>query len=107
MAAYARRLRQAQGLTPRQRHPRRPLPSVTEPPGQSLTARRATWLVLRRADKRTEHEVQQLRLLRTQPTELAEAIDLAQDFAQLVRLRRPAQFDTWLERAATSTASPI
>jgi transposase len=63
--------------------------------------------VLRRANKRTDSEVQQLSLLRAQHPELAEVIDLAQDFAQLVRLRQPAQFDAWLERAATSTVSPL
>src|SRR5262249_19879762 len=78
----------------------RPLPSVTQPLGPSLTPRRATWLVLRRADKRTDTEDQQLRLLRAQQTELTEAIDLAQDFAQLVRLRQPTQFDAWLVRAS-------
>jgi len=107
VAAYARCLRQAQGLAPGHRRSRQPLPRVAEPPGQSLTPRRATWLVLRRANKRTDSEVQQLSLLRAQHTELAEVIDLAQDFAQLVRLRQPAQFDAWLERAVTSTVSPI
>jgi transposase len=107
VAAYARRLRQAQGLAPGQRRPRRPLPRVAEPPGQSLTPRRAPWLVLRRVDKRTDTEGQQLRLLRAQQTELAEAIDLAQDFAQLVRLRQPAQFDAWLVRASKSTLHPF
>jgi transposase len=107
VAAYVRGLRQIQGLAPGHRRPQQPLPSVAEPPGPSLTARRATRLVLRRADKRTAHEVQQLSLLRAQQTELTEVIDLAQDFAQLVRLRWPAQFDAWLERAATSTASPF
>src|SRR5262249_6912811 len=95
VATYARCLRQAQGFAPGHRRPRRSLPRVAAPSGQSLTPRRATWLVLRRANKRTTHEVQQLRLLRAQHPELAEAIDLAQDFAQLVRLRRPAQFDAW------------
>jgi Transposase len=63
--------------------------------------------VLRRVDKRTDTEVQQLRLLRAQQTELAEAIDLAQDFAQLVRLRQPTQFDAWLVRASKSTLRPF
>jgi transposase len=63
--------------------------------------------VLRRVDKRTDNEGQQLRLLRAQQTELAEAIDLAQDFAQLVRLRQPAQFDAWLGRASQSTLHPF
>jgi transposase len=102
VAAYARRLRQAQGLAPGQRRPRRSLPSVAEPGYQPLTPRRATWLVLRREAKRTEDETQQLVQLREQQAEVAEAIDLAQDFAQLVRQRQPAQLDPWLQRASNS-----
>jgi transposase len=32
---------------------------------------------------------------------------LAQDFTQLVRRRRPAQFDAWLARALTSSVKPL
>jgi transposase len=45
--------------------------------------------------------------LHTQQTELAEAIDLAQDFAQLVRRRQPARLDPWLTRATLSTVSAL
>jgi transposase len=107
VAAYARRLRQAQGLAPGQRCPRQPLPSVAEPPCQPLTPRRATWLVLRRETKRTDAEAQQLTQLHAQSAEVAEAIDLAQDFAQLVRQRQPAQLDPWLTRATTSTLEAL
>ena len=103
VAAYARRLRRAQGLSPGQRRPRQPLPAVAEPVCQPLTPRRATWLVLRREAKRTEAERQQLVQLREQQAEVAEAIDLAQDFAALVRQRQPAQLEPWLQRATTST----
>jgi transposase len=104
VAAYARRLRQAQGLPPGHRRARQPLPAVAEPSCQPLTPRRATWLVLRRTEKRTEAEAQQLALLRAQQAEVAETIDLAQDFATLVRQRQPTQLDPWLHRA---TASPL
>src|SRR5438128_8667465 len=57
VAAYARRLRQAQGLPPGHRRAHQPLPAVAEPPCQPLTPRRATWLVLRREEKRTEAEL--------------------------------------------------
>jgi transposase len=107
VAAYARRLRQAQGLPPGHRCPRQPLPAVAEPPCQPLTPRRATWLVLRRAAKRTEAEVQQLTQLHAQAAEVAEAIDLAQDFATLVRQRQPMQLDPWLKRATTSTLKAL
>jgi len=107
VAAYARRLRQAQGLAPGQRCPRRPLPRVAEPVCPPLTPRRATWLVLRRATKRTEAETQQLTQLHAQAAEVAEAIDLAQDFLQLVRQRQPEHFDAWLERASTSALEAV
>ena len=107
VAAYARRLRQAQGLAPGQRCPRRSLPRVAEPVCQPLTPRRATWLVLRRAPQRTETEAQQLAQLHAQSAEVAEAIDLAQDFATLVRQRQPTQLDPWLTRATTSTLEAL
>ena len=107
VAAYARRLREAQGLAPGQRRPRQSLPSVAEPVCQPLTPRRATWLVLRREAKRTEAEVQQLAQLRAQAADVAEAIDLAQDFAPLVRQRQPTQLDPWLKRATTSTIEAL
>jgi len=104
VAAYARRLRQAQGLPPGHRRARQPLPAVAEPACQPLTPRRATWLVLRREEQRTPAEAQQLTQLRAQQAEVAEAIELAQAFATLVRQRQPAQLDPWLQRA---TASPL
>src|SRR5438093_10637613 len=107
VAAYASRLRQAQGLAPRRQGRRQTLPSVAEPPCQPLTPRRATWLVLGREDTRTEAEAQQLAQLHAQSAEVAEAIDLAQDFATLVRQRQPAQLDPWLERAATSALEAV
>jgi len=107
VAAYARRLRRAQGLPPGHRRARQPLPAVAEPPCQPLTPRRATWLVLRRAAKRTEAEAQQLAQLREQQAEVTEAIDLAQEFTQLVRQRQPESLDPWLQRASTSTVEAL
>jgi transposase len=107
VAAYARRLRQAQSLPPGHRRPRQPLPAVAEPPCQPLTPRRATWLVLRRETKRTAAEAKQLTQLHAQSAEVAEAIDLAQDFATLVRQRQPTQLDPWLKRATTSTLEAL
>jgi transposase len=107
VAAYARRLRQAQGLAPGQRCPRQPLPPVAEPVCQPLTPRRATWVVLRHPAKRSAVETQQLALLCAQSPETAEAIALAQDFLALVRQRQPAQLDSWLQRATASALEAI
>ena len=88
-------------MPPRRQGRRQILPVVAEPVSQPLTPRRATWLVLRRAEQRTAAEAQQLAQLHAQSAEVAEAIDLAQDFTLLVRQRQPEHLDPWLERAST------
>ena len=57
--------------------------------------------------QRPEAEAQQLAQLHAQSAEVAEAIDLAQDFATLVRQRQPAQLDPWLQRATTSALEAL
>jgi transposase len=99
---YTQRLRQAQGLPPRQRTPRQPRPEVVEPTTPVLTPRGATWLILKREANRDEDEKQQLAQLQGHHAAFAEAIDVAQDFADLVRQRQPERLDAWLERAAQS-----
>jgi transposase len=103
VARYAQRLRQAQGQVPRQRPPRQPLPVVVEPRQPLLTARQAAWLVLRREEPHAEEGAPLLAQLRAQHGDVAEAIDLAQDFARLVRQRQGSQLDTWMARVAKST----
>jgi len=107
VTAYVSRIRQAQGIPPRRQGRRQSLPVVAEPVAKPLTPRRATWLVLRRAEQRTAAEAQQLAQLHAQSAEVAEAIDLAQDFTALVRQRQPECLDPWLQRAASSTLEAL
>ena len=107
VARYAQRLRQAQGQAPRQRRPRQTLPAVAEPAARHLTARRATWLVLRRPERLDKDEAAQLAQLQARHPEVAAAIAVAQDFAQLVRERTPEQLDPWRARAADSSLTPL
>jgi len=107
VARYAQRLRQAQGQTPRQRKLRQTLPVVAEPASRHLTARRATWLVLRRPERLNDDEAAPLAQLQAQQPELAGAIALAQDFTRLVRERQPDQLEPWLARAAESPHVPL
>src|SRR6266702_1585936 len=88
VTAYVSRIRQAQGIPPRRQGRRQILPVVAEPVSQPLTPHRATWLVLRREAQRTEAEAQQLAQLHEHSAQVAEAIDLAQDFTQMVRQRQ-------------------
>jgi transposase len=107
VARYAQRLRQAQGQTPRQRKPRQTFPVVVKPTARHLTARRATWLVLRRPERLDADEAAQLAQLSAQDPEVAAAIALAQDFVRLVRERQPDHLDPWLAQAAESPLTPL
>jgi|SRR5688572_27221812 transposase len=60
------------------------------------------WLVLKRPGKRNESDEQVLMELQGRHPELAEATQLARDFAHLVRQRQPDDLEPWLERAAAS-----
>lgn len=105
VARYAQRLRRAQECPPRRLSDSPP--PVAEPKQRPLTARSAAWLVMRRPSQReTEHE-QHLFQLKAQQAELAEAIELTETFADLVRHRRPEQLDPWLTRAAKSSLGPF
>ena len=81
---------------------RPPLPVVAEPPQRLLTARQGAWLVVRHEEQRTQDDTQQFTQLRAQHADVAEAIDLTQDFAQFVRQRQPQALEPWLARAAKS-----
>lgn len=107
VARYTRRLRSSQGLKLRQRLVNKPLPIVAEPEKKSLTPSRATWLVLRRQELWKRGDEQLIALLTAQHPELAEAIELAQGFASLVRQRQPEQLDLWLTQADNSNLSPF
>ena len=107
VARYAQRLRQAQGLHPRQRPSGQTVPRVAEPQAGQLTPRGAAWLVLRRPETRVPDDEQQLMRLAAQQAELAEAVILARDFTDLVRTRQPERLDGWLVRATTSTLTAL
>jgi len=101
LARYTRRLRQAQeGTVPRRSSRKRPvLPPVVDAPGRPLTPRTAAWLALRRPERRDAGEAERLARLRDRDASLAEAVDLAEEFAGLVRARQPERLGPWLARA--------
>jgi len=107
VARYARRLRQAQGLPPREPRPVHTLPLVMEVQPKSLTTRRATRLVLKRPRQRTDEDTPLIVQLQAQHREVAVAIDLAQDFCAIVRERQADRFDHWLARAVASGVAPV
>ena len=72
-----------------------------------LTVHRATWLILRREENRDDEDKRIIEQLITQSPALAKAIELSQDFAQLIRERTPEQFDGWLSRALSSQLTSL
>jgi transposase len=85
VARYAQRLRQAQGLPPRAQRPGPTLPLVMEGRHKPLATRRATRLVLKRPQQRTDEDAQLMASLQAQHRDVAVAIELAQDFCGIVR----------------------
>jgi transposase len=106
LARYTRRLRQAQGLKPREK-PNKALPLVFEPKKSMMTVRQAVWLILRPTTKHSEAEKLAIELLKKQHPDLNTAISLAVDFADLVRRRQPDRLDKWLKNAEGSQIKAI
>ncbi len=102
VARYTRRIRQSQGLKPRQRYSKQILPKVVAPEKLCLTPRRAAWLVLRKQESLEPNDEQLIALLIAQHPDLAEAIELAQGFLRLVRTLSSEQLEEWLELAEHS-----
>jgi transposase len=63
-------------------------------------------LILRLPETLRSQEQQLVQRL-VQQADLASAIGLAEDFAQLIRQKQSAQFDLWLERAEQSQIAPF
>ena len=100
LSRYLHRLRRAQGGVPERERPWQSPPVLAAAPRRALTPRTATWLVLRRADKRSTEDQMLLADVRRQAPNLEEAVGLAEAFTALVRDRAPDRLDPWLKRAA-------
>ncbi len=107
VARYTHRFRQAQGTQHRKRRRSiKQLPKVSEPQKLALTPRRAARLILRRPEDWKTDDEQLLKAMTLHP-DLTEAIELARQFAQLIRQRQPEQLEPWLEKAIKSQLSPF
>ncbi len=106
VARYAQRLRRSQALPPREQRPGLTLPLVIEAQQQPLTTSRATRLVLKRPRQRTNADTLLSAQRQVQHRDLAAAIELAQDFAAVVRERRAEGVDTWMARLRERCGTP-
>ena len=88
---------------------RQPPPTTSPPTRRGTPARppHARGAMLRRSETRTLDEEQQLALLTAQQAELAEAVTLARDFAELVRTASRSASMAGLARATASGGSAL
>ena len=107
VARYVKRLRKAFSIKPRQKYPSCKLKIIIDDQKLPLTVHRATWLILRREENRDDEDERIIEQLMTQSPALAKAIELSQDFAQLIRERTPEQFDGWLSSALSSQLTSL
>jgi hypothetical protein len=89
-------VRAAQGLPPSRVKPTIGLPIAIDPQSPPLTKSRAAFLILKREENRDERELQLLDLIISQHSNLALAVELADEFLQLLRAQRADDFDRWL-----------
>ena len=82
-------------------------PPLVAAPKQVLTPRTAAWTVLRPPDRRGSEEKALLVRLRETAPALDMAVGLAEDFAALVRGRKPERLDPWLQRAQDSAVPAL
>jgi len=104
---YLNRLRDAQQGAAAHRSRLRPGSPLVAAPRLVLTPRTAAWIVLRPPGRRDGEEAGLLARLREAAPTLAAAVDLAEEFAALVRERRPERLDPWLQQAQDSAAPAL
>ena len=99
--AFLTQVRKAQGLPPRSRNPSGSR-LTRDPSERPPTMRNLTWSVIRRPDQREAGEQEQIDRLRHMAADLDTVVTLAEDFAVILRERRGAELEEWLERASAS-----
>lgn len=107
LGRYISQLREAQGLPPRRVQNSKDLPRVIDLQLPPLTARRVSYLLLKREENRDVEEQKLLSLLVAEHPDLARAVELAESFLQLLRQHRADAFDDWLMNAIKSPLKPF
>lgn len=104
---YISQLRSAQGLPANVGCSPQSLVKVHDSQSPPLTARRVSYLVVKRNEKRNREEQDLMEKLKTQHLDFTTAIALADEFLQLLRQRQGEAFETWLMKAMKSSLKPF
>lgn len=111
LSRYVQRLHETEALNP-QAKVSRPVhrskrTTISTVPATPLSAKQATWFVMRPARERTREQKRIITSLKAQSSTLKTAIDLSEQFCKLIRDRHAEQFEPWLERATRSQLLPF
>lgn len=98
---FVRQLRHASGLPPGVRCQNGKV-LETDPTQRPPTLRSLTWSIVKRPDERFESDEQLLNQLSEGYPKLEKTINLAREFASMIRQRQQDELDAWLERADES-----
>lgn len=99
LTRYISQLHQAQGLPTKRGHSAQSSMTVIDPQSPPLTARRASYLIVKREENRNTQDRELLRQIVAEHPDLAVAVDLADEFLQLLRQQRADGFENWLMQA--------
>jgi transposase len=107
LCRYLSAVRAAQGLPPTRVKPTQGLAQVSDPQTPPLTKSRAAYLILKRVKNRDSQDTKLLAQIVAQHSALALAVELADEFLQLLREQRADAFDDWLRKAIKSSLKPF
>ena len=100
---FTRYLKSLPGFEPRKSSTLDAFPRISSSSQRALTPSRVTAFVLRRPELTKPPEREVLARLQTAHSDLESAIELAQQFAVLVRQHLPLELDAWLDKAKNSS----
>jgi transposase len=107
LTRYVSQLRQAQGLPAKPGHSAQSSVKVVDPQSRPLTARRASYLIVKRKENRGHEDRELLEQIVAQHPDLAIAVKLADEFLRLLRQRQGEAFEAWLRKALKSSLKPF
>ena len=104
--AYITQLRNASGLPPKKRKGVQAKP-ICDPTQRVPSSRGSAALILSKPDALDETDKERLSRLQDAHADIATAINLAHEFATIVRRRQSDQLDGWLERTERTGIAPL
>jgi transposase len=106
LTRYISQLRSSQGLPVKQGHSVQATVKVIDPQSPPLTARRASYSIVKRRENRKSEDTKLLEQIVAEP-DLALAVELADEFLLPLPQQRADGFDKWLMQAMQSSLKPF